>query len=149
VEHIVKALVVRRPWADLIASGTKDVENRGRRTSYRGPLLIVAGKGWEPTGLEYAARLGVELSPGPDDHPTGAVSVVELVDVCSMSALAGYSCECSRWAQPYQHHWRLANPRRLAEPIPVRGMPGMFTPSDAVIAAVAKQLGLHYVEVRR
>ena len=37
------ALSVRQPWAWLIVSGLKDVENRPRRTHYRGSLLIHAG----------------------------------------------------------------------------------------------------------
>ena len=38
------ALSVRQPLAWLIASGFKDVENRGKRTHYRGPVLIHAGQ---------------------------------------------------------------------------------------------------------
>jgi hypothetical protein len=138
----VKALVVRRPWVELITSGVKDVENRGRYTAYRGPLLVVGGLVWDPYGLEYAAQLGVDISPNPDDHPTGAVAVVNLYDVCNLRDVP-YVCLCrSQWAQAGQHHWRLTDPRRLTEPIPVRGMPGMFTPPADVTAAVLAQLEL-------
>lgn len=41
----MKALTVSQPWANLIASGLKFVENRTWPTSYRGPLAIHAGKG--------------------------------------------------------------------------------------------------------
>jgi hypothetical protein len=44
----VKVLTVRQPWAGLLVAGIKDVENRGWRTSYRGPLLIHAGTGTDP-----------------------------------------------------------------------------------------------------
>jgi len=144
----VKALVVRRPWPELIACGVKDVENRGRNTSYRGPLLIVAGKGWDPDAAPFAARLGAAISSNPDDHPTGAVAVVDLTGVCS-SASNGSACDCSQWGWLCQHHWCLANSRRFAEPVPVRGMPGLWTPTADVIAAVSEQLGLHCVEVPR
>jgi hypothetical protein len=143
----VKALVVRRPWAELIGSGAKDVENRGRRTSHRGQLLIVAGKGWDPGGVEYAARIGVDIPPDPDAYPTGALAVVDLTGVCSASAdlqaprAASGGCTCSLWGQLGQHHWRLANVRRLTEPIPMpRVMPGLFTPPPAVAAAVLARL---------
>src|SRR3954453_1170134 len=38
--QVVKALTVKQPWATLILAGGKDVENRSRRTHYRGPLAI-------------------------------------------------------------------------------------------------------------
>jgi hypothetical protein len=39
----MKTLTVRQPWASLIVTGAKDVENRSWPTSYRGTLLIHAG----------------------------------------------------------------------------------------------------------
>lgn len=38
------AITVRQPWAWLIVNGIKDIENRTRRTSHRGPLLIHASQ---------------------------------------------------------------------------------------------------------
>lgn len=40
----VRALTIRQPWASLVAVGAKTIETRSRPTSYRGPLLIHAGK---------------------------------------------------------------------------------------------------------
>ena len=40
----MRALSIRQPWASLIISGIKPVENRTWKSSYRGPLLIHAGK---------------------------------------------------------------------------------------------------------
>lgn len=40
----MKALTICQPYAELIARGDKRVENREWPTSYRGPLLIHAGK---------------------------------------------------------------------------------------------------------
>lgn len=52
----MKALSVRAPWAEMIASGSKTIEVRSRRTHYRGELLICQSRGG------------------------GAVAIVELVD---------------------------------------------------------------------
>lgn len=41
---MMRALSIRQPWAWLIAFGHKPVENRTWSTSFRGPLLIHAGK---------------------------------------------------------------------------------------------------------
>jgi len=38
----MKALSIRQPWAWLIVSGWKNIENRDRRFAHRGPLLIHA-----------------------------------------------------------------------------------------------------------
>jgi len=38
----VRALSVHQPWAEEIASGHQTTEHRRWKTSYRGPLLIVA-----------------------------------------------------------------------------------------------------------
>lgn len=40
----MRALSIRQPLAGLIAAGIKDVENRSRHTSHRGPLLIYASR---------------------------------------------------------------------------------------------------------
>jgi len=49
----MKALSIRQPWAWLITHGWKPVENRTRKSNYRGPLYIHAGKGM--TRDDYAA----------------------------------------------------------------------------------------------
>lgn len=138
----VKALVVRRPWAELIASGLKDVENRSRCTSYRGWLLVVAGKVWEPAAVAFAAERGVTVDPDPSSHPVGAVAVVNVAGVCS-AAVDGSGCDCDHWAQPGQHHWRWSSRRRLLATFPVpKVMPGLWTPPPEVREEVCRQTGL-------
>lgn len=43
----MKALTICQPYAELIVRGLKPIENRTWPTSYRGPLLIHAGKSRE------------------------------------------------------------------------------------------------------
>lgn len=54
----MKALSVRQPWAELIAQGRKSIELRSWSTSYRGPLLIVAGRNWHSLGVELHGSIG-------------------------------------------------------------------------------------------
>ncbi len=53
-------LSIRQPWAWLVVSGTKDVENRTWTTQYRGWLLIHAGQhtatGWRNGLRGYFSR---------------------------------------------------------------------------------------------
>jgi hypothetical protein len=55
----MKAITVRPPWSQIIAESAalaalgiepKTVENRGRYTSYRGPVAIHAGRTWDRDG---------------------------------------------------------------------------------------------------
>lgn len=125
----IPALTLHRPWAELILAAGKDVENRTWSTKYRGPLLIHAGKTWDRDGYAWAAMVwtgpdsfGADwISPDPDDHATGIVGIVDLVDV-----LNGTSP--SPWAMRNQFHWRLTNPRMFAEAIPCRGFQQLWTP---------------------
>lgn len=91
----MKALVVKQPWASLIAYGEKTIEHRSWSTDHRGPLLIVAGAkpfhdGEEvmPFGVAVAlvdVRACVPFNPSvhgaaagfePDDCPTGGYAWV-------------------------------------------------------------------------
>lgn len=48
----MKVITIKQPWAWLICSGVKDIENRTRKISYRGRILIHASaKQYEIQGL--------------------------------------------------------------------------------------------------
>jgi hypothetical protein len=86
------ALSIRQPWSWLIVSGRKDVENRDWRTSFRGPVLIHAGKvmdkdchgfligGHHPvTGETWCGKHGAPYQLG------GIVGMAEIVDCVERS----------------------------------------------------------------
>jgi hypothetical protein len=60
----VKALTVRQPWAWATIYAGKDVENRRWRTTYRGPLLIHAGKNADPDPEATSRLLWTMAVPG-------------------------------------------------------------------------------------
>lgn len=107
----VLAITVQQPYAEWIIDGRKDIENRTWRTPHRGLLAIHAGrKTYELDGL------GLDR----DGYVMGAViGTVELVDIVRGSE--------SEWAMGDHWHWVLANPQRLAVPVPARGKMGLFT----------------------
>lgn len=130
----LRALSVRRPWAQLIATGAKRIENRTWSTDYRGPILIHASKAFEDTGVRLAARLGVVVDPAA--CATGYLAVVDLIDVHR----AGRACG-DPWAMPDHYHWVLANPRRLPEVVPGPGRLGLYHPPTDVLAHI--EAGAH------
>lgn len=132
---MIRALTVRQPWSWAIARGYKPVENRTWATSYRGPLAIHASLAWDtdPYAIQFvkdAMRTQGVLPPASirDDSPLAGVgrvvAVVDLVDICG-DGVHG-DCACGPWAASGQMHWRLANPRPLAEPVPAKGRLGLW-----------------------
>ena len=111
----MKIISIKRPWAEFVVSGAKDVENRSWSTLYRGPLLVHASLKVDPiTSTEVEERYGVRPTGGPCG---GVVGAVDLVDVVTTSR--------SKWFNgPYG--WVLKNPRPLAF-VPWRGSLGIRT----------------------
>lgn len=123
-QNATPALSLHRPWAALILHGDKDVENRTWRTSHRGLLFLHAAKTWDTAALQLAGRVA-EL-PGfswrREDHPTGIVGAVEVVEVCSATVTnPRHRCTCGPWAIAGQHHWRLHRPAEFDAPISCNG----------------------------
>jgi hypothetical protein len=77
----VKVIVIRQPWAHLIVTGVKRIENRTWRTNHRGPILISAAARapGERELQAIEARHDVEL---PRNLPTGGiVGIADIIDV--------------------------------------------------------------------
>ena len=60
----MKAITIRQPYAALIAEGLKEYEFRTWKTSYRGEVLIHAGKGADRQAMERFEGLGLAYPSG-------------------------------------------------------------------------------------
>jgi len=123
----VRALTIRQPWADAITHGTKRTENRTRRTTYRGPILIHAGL----TGDRAAVLAGVPVGPDKRGHVIGTAQLVgchQATDGC-----------CPEWGFPNCWHWELADVQALTQPVPAKGQLGLWNPPAELLAAVRDQ----------
>lgn len=132
----MRALTVRRPWADAIVQPSdlpKRIENRSRATKVRGELLIHAGLAYDPMGRSVITDWAA-LDSWPDAR--GAVIGIAVLAGCHQ---ATEGC-CAPWGQPNAWHWELADVRPLAEPIPAKGSLGFWTPPEAVLTAVRRQI---------
>ncbi len=124
----MKALTVRQPFASRIVAGRKTVENRSRRTSLRGLLVVHAG-----------AQLHDRFA-GADDAPlrrmplAAVLGTVQLVDSHVASLTPGGCCEYEQgpeWPEGEEtvFHWVLRDPVEFVTPIPrVRGALGFWEP---------------------
>jgi hypothetical protein len=100
-------LSIRQPFAWLVVHGIKDIENRGWRTHYRGPILIHAStneSGLNAANLEWCQdRSPVRL---PKEYDLGGIiGMAEIVDCVRRHS--------SPWKHDPSWGWVLANPRPL------------------------------------
>jgi hypothetical protein len=111
----MKALSVKQPWANIIASGQKTIETRLWATDHRGELLIVSSK-------------------KPKIEPAGfAVAVAKLVDCRPMTLADEMAAMCNIYQNAFA--WVLEDIRAL-QPFPVSGQLGVFdidVPKDKLI----------------
>ena len=146
----MRILTVKQPWAWAIIHGGKDVENRVRSLGpYRGPVAIHASRSigansaWTDPNVREALIRADSISDWNPSLGT-IIGVVDLVDEhtdCTENVDGhGHTPTCSKWAMSDHHHLVLANPRPLTQPIPARGMLGLWRPDAELLAAITEQL---------
>lgn len=120
----MKALTVRQPWAWAILHAGKRIENRSRRTHFRGRFYIHAGLAVPHFRdlLNCETRLGaVQGCPDATDFQYGAIiGTAELVGCVYSDTLV------TPWGEPMAWHWMLDNVKPLRKPIPARGQLGLW-----------------------
>lgn len=82
----MKCLSIRQPWAWAIFHLKKNIENRTWSTSYRGPLLIHAGKGFDEAGQQFLLMQGFRLPCRIDFSRGGIVGIAELIGCVKSSS---------------------------------------------------------------
>lgn len=128
----MKCITVSQPYASLIASGKKWVENRTWRTAYRGPLAIHAGRGTQylsprevasgayPTGATLATAHLVACVHLPDARKYGrGLEEMTRAGICAQ-ALLGHLYAEGPWC------WVLTRIEALPKPVPARGAQGLW-----------------------
>ncbi len=111
----MRTIVLRSPWASLVAEGRKTVELRTWSTRYRGPLLIIAGKGVDR---------GDVAKWGHGDAPRGVtLCVVDLLDVRPATSADEHDA-CGPIATG-EFAWIVANVRPVTQ-IPMLGRFGLY-----------------------
>ena len=102
----MKAISLKQPWANLVATGKKTIETRKWSTKYRGDLVICS-------------------SQNPKIEPYGkSLFIVELYDIKPMTK-EDENKACIK-VYPKAQAWFLKNLRSINPPIPVKGSLGIF-----------------------
>lgn len=127
----MKALTISQPFASLIASGEKWVENRRWFTQFRGRLAIHAGKGTQYMTLDEMRREGLPI--GAVVATAQLVACVNLEDLRERPNSPILVAPGIRVQDVLDHKhaegpwcWVLADVQPLAEPVPARGAQGIW-----------------------
>ena len=113
----VPVLSIRQPWPWAILYAGKDIENRSWYTSYRGPILIHAGKRLDADDIDYLREgMGADAPAKGSYRLGGIIGRTEIVDCVTESE--------SRWFfGPYGFVLRNSQPLPF---FPCKGQLGLF-----------------------
>jgi hypothetical protein len=146
----VKALSIQQPWCSAIAYGPKRIENRtwaAPQWALGTTIALHASKGpdWQAPEMAWTAAGISPYKPGaPRKHwegslPLGAIVAVAVVADCHFGGFE--HPDCSPWGARDQFHWLLRDIRPLRDPVPARGMLGLWTVPEDTESAIRAQLG--------
>lgn len=156
----MRALTLTQPWAGLVVSGIKRVENRPRPVIRRGdfgvPFALHASRVIDEAAYARIREIAPEMSSCErltDEVPewmrlsritSAVIGVAAIDDVVSSS---GYAEELEHELGD-QYRWFfgpigyvLRDVRALATPVPCRGWQGFWTLPPEIERAVSSQLG--------
>ncbi|EFL12652.1 predicted protein [Streptomyces sp. AA4] len=122
----LRVMSTRQPWATSLLERGKPVENRTRAISWRGPVVIHAGRKWDDRDRDIAAEMRVPAVPR--NAPTGYLGVMDLVGVHRDEGC------CRPWGEPGSYHWGFKNPRVFHTPIAGPGHLGMYRKVPLAVA---------------
>lgn len=120
----MKVLTVRQPWAELLVTGVKDIENRTWRSAYRGPLLIHAAQTVDAGSLEALIELLAK-----DSAPQAEVDIIAVPRTGQIVGLVEMvdcvTAHRSDWFEgPYG--FVVVDPLRFFPGIPMKGRLGLY-----------------------
>jgi len=107
---MLRALLIRHPWIDLILDGKKCWEIRGSATSIRGTIGLVPSGSGTVVGLCEVVDC------------VGPLTAEEFRKNAKRAGMRPSEARLGRYRQTYA--WVMAKPRRLSRPVPYRHPPG-------------------------
>ena len=126
----LRALLIRRPWIDMILDGQKTWEIRGARTSVRSRIGLIASRSGTVVGVCDLVDC------------IGPLNAEEFRKNVKKAGMHPSEATLGHYRQTYA--WIVRNARRLEQPVPYQHPPGaiIWVKLDpAVERKVRKQLG--------
>lgn len=75
---MIRVITLKQPWASLVAEGLKKYEFRNMNYSYRGKILIHAGKGIDKEAMEVVKKYNLDY---PQSKIIAEVEIVDCIKV--------------------------------------------------------------------
>jgi hypothetical protein len=133
----MKAISLKQPWANLVASGKKTIETRKWSTNYRGDLVICSSQNpkIEPYGKALCIVELYDIKPMEKKHEKKACMKLPRAKARYIFSpdFAGSGIPPKRElprrgikVYPKAHAWFLRNLRPIDPPISVKGSLGIF-----------------------
>lgn len=135
----MKAISVKQPWASLIISGIKDIENRKWKTNYRGRVLIHASNSTDldnlPLDSIFTPEQILELKQHYSENVLSSFIYPHGLIIGSVEIIDCVTNHTSIWAEKSRplsfssitnnekpiYNWVLKNPIKFEKPIPAKG----------------------------
>jgi hypothetical protein len=143
----VRALTVCQPYATLIMSGDKRVENRTWPVKYRGRIYIHAGKSREwlsvrsVDGVDFCAMTQRPVAELPFGFVLGVATLVDCLPIHEIRE--GKHDRTHPWLREHQHTegpwcWIFAPKPQAIDPVPWKGAQGVFDINPLTLEDVAR-----------
>ncbi|MGC5796463.1 ASCH domain-containing protein [Sphingomonas sp. NFX23] len=139
----MRCISLWQPWASAVALGLKRIETRHWSTNYTGKLAIHAAKRWTGDERETAAMFAGLYDLRLAAPPLGAIVATARLVRCDRSEDIlrrgiGEMEEAFGNYGPGRFGWILDDIVMLDEPVPFRGMQGLFDVPDDLLAQAGK-----------
>ena len=145
------ALSLLQPWASLVVMGAKTIETRSWSTKHRGTLLIHASQG--KAGEIFAAdplfkKFISDFKTLPFGAIIGSVTLQKILRTedfdLTDAAMNAVTLEEKAFGDytSGRYGWLLVDPVKFVNPVPARGMPGLWKCSHGIKKLVEDQLTL-------
>lgn len=126
----MKTLSIRQPWASLILNGIKDIENRSRRTNFRGTILVHSSSNADSDDMtKYLTKEQMDVFNGKAREIGENQLMRSMRRGCILGSVEIYDCvknDPSVWAEKGVWNWKVRNARLFHNPIPAKGMLGLW-----------------------
>jgi hypothetical protein len=145
---VIKAFSLKQPWVFAIMQKNKRLENRDKRTDYRGLFYIHASNNYDTQGESWLIENGLytKEDPAPTELVKGAIVGEARLIECYGSVMEWEMCEESDEFIKEQAKWAfgpciyvLADVVEYATPIPAKGQLGFWDVSNEVELAIQTQ----------
>ena len=137
----MKTLTLHRPWPWAVFYSGKFIENRSwppPKSLIGQPLAIHAGATYDQEGHDWIeTTLGIFVPP-EEEHPTGVIGTVKLVDVVT-------KFDSPWFVGPYG--WLFGPPQPFDEPVPCRGAQGLWDWEPPSAQGAIEDLANHYAYI--